>query len=47
MLKVSIILFFLFYYNIFGTGYGSQTVVFAPQGVFCPNTAVPPWAAAI
>ena len=26
---------------------GSQTVVFAPQGVFCPNTAVPPWAAAI
>ena len=26
---------------------GSQTVVFAPQGVFCPNTALPPWAAAI
>ena len=26
---------------------GSQTVIFAPQGVFCPNTAVPPWAAAI
>ena len=26
---------------------GSQTVAFAPQGVFCPNTALPPWAAAI
>ena len=21
---------------------GSQTVVFAPQGVFCPNIALPP-----
>ena len=33
--------FHIFYFT------GSQTVVFAPQGVFCPNTAMPPWAAAI